>query len=79
MRPYVEPLNRHVRQCLERGLRPTQDQCRESLLVPLLKLWEEYGQSWFCGTKIDPEDVGFYVCNRQARRRRRQHELERAA
>lgn len=30
----------------ERGVRFTQDECRQSLLLPVLKLWDEYGRSW---------------------------------
>ena len=65
--------------CEERGERFTQDHCRERFLLPLSQLWDEHSRSWFCGTKINPDDVGFYVNSRQDRRRRRQHDLERAA
>ncbi|KAL1504545.1 hypothetical protein AB1Y20_010946 [Prymnesium parvum] len=59
----------------ERGVRFTQDECRQSLLLPVLKLWDEYGRSWFCGTKINPEDVDLYV-GKDERRRRRQLDLQ---
>lgn len=56
--------------CEERGDQFSQKTCRDALLEPLLSLWAEYGRSWFCGTKIDPNDLRLYVSTRNDRRRR---------
>tara|TARA_B110001452_G_scaffold266493_1_gene273487 strand:- start:1055 stop:1270 length:216 start_codon:yes stop_codon:yes gene_type:complete len=55
--------------CEERGLRPTQEALRQSLLEPTRRLWDEHARSWFCGTKIRPEDAALYFDGRSKRRR----------
>ena len=56
--------------CEERGLRPTQEALRSSLLHPMRRLWDEHARSWFCGVKIDPSDAALYLNKRNKRSRR---------
>ena len=47
-------------------------QVRESLLEPILRLWEQHERLWFCGCKIDEADLALYDLEGEAGRRRRQ-------
>jgi len=45
----------------ERGLAPSQQRLRDSLVAPLRACWQRHATQWFCGTRIAREDLTLYV------------------
>ena len=58
--------------CEERGEAFTQEALRDALLTPIKELWASYARTWFCGTRIDEEELGLLGLYEGSKHRRRQ-------